>query len=454
MTGCGDEPTDAERFPTLTEAGARMLRRLREHPAAPVFRNRSGNRLTPDDLAALRAFEAATLDAPIGWTPGQVPDWVASFVRDCHAHVPAFRDRGAPMAAFERIATTRRADVAADVAAFVPDDVPTQRLINFRTTGTTGHPMQIPSHPQVAARYLVFHKRALRRVGVTLTHGRDQVGVVLLGHQRRCFTYVSVTPQMDESGLVKLNLHPVDWQHPDHRAEYLDALEAEVYAGDPISFAELLRLPVRHRPRALISVSMALSPALRARLEARFACPVLDIYSLNEVGPVAAFDPALAAHVLLQPRLYVEILDDDDRALPEGRRGEIAVTGGFNFCLPLLRYRTGDFGSLETRDGVPCIVDLGGRRPVRFRTAPGRWCNNIDVSHALAGVPLSHYAFRQDADGALTLALRPLERELHAADAQTALRTLFGSRPVRVETLEAEDKVLQYRSELPDGEVA
>lgn len=447
-------PTDAERYPTLTEAGARMLRRLREHPAAPVFRNRSGNRLTHDDLAAVRAFEAETLDAPVAWSPGRPPDWIGPFVRECHVQVPAFRQRGVPPESFGRIPSTRRADLAADVAAFVPDDVPTQRLINFRTTGTTGHPMQVPSHPQVAARYLVFHKRALQRAGVTLTHGRDQVGVALLGHQRRCFTYVSVTSQMDESGLVKLNLHPGDWKHPDDRAVYLDALEAEVYAGDPISFAELLRLPVRHRPRALISVSMALSPALRARLEARFACPLLDIYSLNEVGPVAVFDPALEAHVLLQPRLYVEILDEEDRPLPVGEQGEIAVTGGFNFCLPLLRYRTGDFGSLVVREGVPCIVGLGGRRPVRFRTAPGQWCNNIDVSHALAGVPLSHYTFRQEADGTLTLALRPLERGLYADDARLALRALFGAQPVRVETLEAEDKVLQYRSDLPDGEVA
>ena len=454
MTRRGDEPDDADRYPTLTHAGARMLRRLREHPAAPVFRNRSGNRLSAEDLVEVRSFEARTLDEPVSWTPGEEPGWVASYVAQCHAQVPAFRARGAPPQRFDEIPSTRRADLAGDIAAYVPDTAPIDRLINFRTTGTTGHPMLIASHPQVAARYLTFHKRALRRVGVTLTHGRDQVGVVLLGHQRRCFTYVSVTPQMDESGLVKLNLHPVDWQHPDDRATYLDALQAEVYAGDPISFAELLRLPVRHRPRALISVSMALSPALRSRLEERFACPVLDIYSLNEVGPVGVFDPALDAHVLLQPRLYVEVLDEADHALPAGARGEITVTGGFNFCLPLLRYRTGDFGSLAMHGGAPCIVALGGRRPVRFRNADGEWFNNIDVSHALAGVPLSHYGFRQAADGALTLSLRPHERALHAGQAVEALRALFGAQPVEVETLEAEDKVLQYRSELADAEVA
>ena len=136
-----------------------------------------------------------------------------------------------------------------------------------------------------------------------------KVGVVLLGCQQRCFTYVSVTPQMGESGLVKLNLHPVDWKHPDDRATYLDALEAEVYAGDPISFAELLRLPTRHRPRALISVSMALSAALRERLEARFACPVLDIYSLNTEPP--PLDGVITAVSTKAPLVQISLGSDD-----------------------------------------------------------------------------------------------------------------------------------------------
>ena len=58
------------------------------------------------------------------------------------------------------------------------------------------------------------------------------------------------------------------------------------------------------------------------------------------------------------------------------------------------------------------------------------------------------------ADGSLTLSLRPEERPLYADAAMQALRTLFGPQPVCVETLDAEDKVLQYRSELADAEVA
>jgi phenylacetate-CoA ligase len=447
-----DHVYDAERFPTLGEAGRRMLDFLRNHSAAPVFRNASGNRLLATEVEQLREFEREVDAASVGWASGQLPDWIAGHVASTFASVPHYRELGSPPLRFEDIAPVSRADFAADIARFVPDHVPLERLVNFRTTGTTGHPLLIASHPVVAARYLAFHKRALRRFGIELTHGAGQVGVVLLGFQRACFTYVSVTPTMGESGLAKINLHPDDWRDADDRARYLDALAPEVVAGDPISFTELLSLPLTMRPRALISVSMMLLPGLRAQLEQRFDCPVLDIYSLNEVGPVGVYDSAAGGHVLLQSHLYVEILDREGRAVAPGERGEITLTGGFNFCLPLLRYRTGDHASLMPVAEGPLLVGLCGRTPVRYQLDNGEWINNIDITHALKSLPLAHFGFHQAADGALTLRLTP--NALHLGDpARVLLASLFGSQPVAMVLLTAEDKIVQYTSNL-DGALA
>jgi phenylacetate-CoA ligase len=163
---------------------------------------------------------------------------------------------------------------------------------------------------------------------------------------------------------------------------------------------------------------------------------VLDIYSLNEVGPVGVFDPAVGGHVLLQPRLYVETLDT----------GEIAVTGGFNFCLPLLRYRTGDFGALVHGPDGPVLTGLSGRRPVRY-LAREAWINNIDVTHVLLPFPLPHFNVHQRADASVVLRIAPGGMPWAGA-ACAALARLFGG-SVAVEPLEADGKTLQYTSDLP-----
>ncbi len=440
--------SDLAYCPTLTDAGRRMLAQLRNHAAAPVYRNRSGNKLLAGEVAALRAHEREVMDAVIAWHPGEPPAWMAAFLRQVWATVPHYRACGSPPARLPDVPPISRADLSHDIAAFVPDDAEVARMINFQTTGTTGHPLLIASHPVVAGRYLAYHKRALKRFGVTLRHGAGQVGVMLLGHQRRCFTYVSVTPAMGESGLAKLNLHVDDWRDPDDRARYLDAMAPELIAGDPISFAELLTLPMTHRPAALMSVSMMLLPGMRARLEQRFDCPVLDIYSLNEVGPVAVHDDAAGGHVLLQHRLYVEILDGEGKPVAPGTRGEITVTGGFNFCLPLLRYRTGDYASLVHGPHGPVLVGLAGRSPLRYRTRSGAWINNIDITHALKPLAIALFGVHQRQDGGITLRLAP-GAMAQAPQARALLAPFFGE--ITVAALLAQDKIMQYTSDLQEA---
>ena len=443
-----DAITDSDRYPTLTEHGQNMLRFLREHPHAPTYRNESGNRLTIADVEGVKAFERETLAAQVGWPPTQQPIWLSEFVERCLREVPFYRAYGAVPKRFEHIPCTSRADLSRDIARFVPDPVSVDRMINFQTSGTTGHRLLLASHPAVAANYLAFHKRALRRFGVELQFGRGQVGVVLVGYQRKCFTYVSVTPTMNESGLAKINLHPDDWRDPADRAKYLDALAPEVFTGDPIAFAELAGLPLQSRPRALISTSMALLPGLRQKLEERFGCPVLDVYSMNEAGPVAVWDSTAHGHVLLQHCMYVEIVDDTGQPLPPGQRGEVTLTGGFNFCLPLLRYRTGDWASLRFGGPEPVLVGLEGRPPVMFRTMKGAQINNIEVTHALQPFALPQYTLHQDRNGKVRLTIARTAQTMDAV--REALLDLFGSgQPLEIQSVEGfGDKVIQYTSDL------
>jgi len=436
------DPTDADRFPTLSSAGQAILNHMREHPNAPVFRNQSGNRLLAEDIQKLKEFDDQLGLPKMGVAP---PGWVGDFIARAYETVPFYRALGPAPMRLSDVPPVSRSDFAADIAAFVPDDVPTDRMINFQTTGTTGHRMLIPSHPEIAGRYLSFHKKALKRFGITPQYGAGQVGVMLLGHQQPCFTYISVTPTMGDSGLIKLNLHPDEWQSNGDRAAYIDAMQPEFIAGDPLSFDVLLDIGCTWEPKALLSVSMMLTDGLRQRLESEFGCPVLDLYSLNEVGPIGVFDVKMCGHVLLQDRLWIETLNDD--LSPNDQRGEITVTGGFNYCLPLLRYRTGDYGELRANKGPPLIKNLSGRAPVRFKSATGQWHNNIDVSHALKHLSIAQYALHQNADQTLVLSLSSGARHLGDA-AVVAVRGLLGGLAIDVRDIASDDKVLQYTTDL------
>ena len=447
------EPDLQDRFPILHGPGRAMLRRLIEDPAAPIYRNQSGHRLIEADLPQLAAFEARMQALQVTQAAHQqialAPIWLQRLIQRSYTQVPFYRANGAPPKYFQDIAPITRAELSADVVQFVPDDISAARIIHYSTSGTTGHALMLPSHPRVAAGYRVFYELALARFGVTLRAGANDVGLLLIGHQQRCFTYVSVTPTRGESGLAKINLHANDWRDLGDRERYIDALQAELYSGDPLAFTELLTLATQHRPAALVSTSMTLLPALRQSLSARFDCPVLDLYSMNEAGPIAVFDAELDGYVLLQPELNVEILRPDGSVCAIGERGEITLSGGFNFCLPLLRYRTGDFASLVREAGEWLLRDLSGRAPVRYQTCSGAWLNNIDVTHALKPYALAQWTLLQRSDQALELAIQPY-RPMEANAIEKDLRALFGqNQALTIGRIAPNlDKVVQYRSEL------
>lgn len=446
----------ARRLPGLSRHGAALLQRLRTHPCAPIYRDHSGHRLDRWEVLHARWRHAwiahAALPPPGHALQPAPPAWLTRWTRAVWPRLPWRRRQSALAPPWHDIAPSQRADLSTSLAEHVTWDARRlDELICFATSGSTGHPLRVPSLPRVAADYQAYHRRALAHFGVRPRARRGEVGIVLAGCQQRCFTYVSVNPLQDECGLVKLNLMPHEWRHPDDRARYLDALAPELISGDPVSLNALAALPLSHGPRALLSTSMALSPALRVQWESHFGCPVLDLYSLNEVGPVGVFDPTLDGFVPLQPRLYIELLDEAGRVVPPGARGEIVVSGGFNPCLPLLRYRTGDHACWATTARGWVLRELQGRAPVRFRNAAGGWVNNIEISQALRVLPLTRFALHQAADGSLTLRVDAPHPETLAPALRAAVRRCLGNMPLVIVPLQADDKARQYSSELHGG---
>src|SRR3989338_3682638 len=311
-----------QRFPLITESGRRLLRRLEEDPHAPRFTHPGFNRLSAAGLRGAREFELQVHNEPPRWPPGEIPAWLDSFAAACFRDVPLYRRQAPRPARWTDLPTLDRADLNREPWSFVPDAQPLDDLIIYNTSGATGHPLDILTHPDVLALYTPLLRAALGQHGLTLDGGPDRVAILLACYQRRTYTYLAVSALFDQGAFVKINLHPAEWRTPEDRAEFIDHCAPEVISGDPLSFSELGQLPLRHRPKALISTAMTLTAGLQHSLEARFGCPVLDIYSLNETGPIAVADPSLGGFRLLQPPPYAEILDAAGGGRPPGpRRG-------------------------------------------------------------------------------------------------------------------------------------
>jgi phenylacetate-CoA ligase len=441
--------TEAERFPLLTEQSRARLRWLQQHEHAPRWTYQCGERLDTAGLADVQAFAARQRSQRCRWKFDQAPAWVPDFIERCRREVPFYRDR----LTRDPLPTCNRDDLRREPWSFVPDWADASELIVFRTSGTTGNLIPIPAHPVAPARYLPLFQAALAAHGVSLVGG-DRISVIQVAAQVRTYTFASVSSYLDGAGFAKINLNPADWTRSEDREKFFDACAPELVTGDPFALEQLAALSVQARPKGILSSATLLLPALRDRLQRSFGCPVIDVYSMNETGPIAfaRADSDADEHEILPHNLFVEILDESGRPLPPGQRGEIVVTGGVNPFLPLVRYRTGDFGALSFRDDVPRLVGIERRKPIIFHAADGSQVPSISVTVALFHIPLPFFSLHQARDGRLTFRTRcdaMVEDEI-----RQALIGLFGATPLQVEQVPWEvawsGKSIQYSRDAED----
>jgi len=158
------------------------------------------------------------------------------------------------------------------------------------------------------------------------------------------------------------------------------------------------------------------------------------------------------------PDLYVEIVDNEGRPVKEGEIGEICVSGGRNPYLPLLRYRTGDFGRLAPdQQGRLRLYDLQAREPIAFVDGDGLPVCMVDVARIIREWPLVQHEFSQQADRSCRLVIQPLAGYQVDVDmVREKLEKLFGPAvPVTVELDQhlgdsrPGGKVIPFRSLIP-----
>ncbi|UMY66398.1 MULTISPECIES: phenylacetate--CoA ligase family protein [unclassified Flavobacterium] len=114
--------------------------------------------------------------------------------------------------------------------------------------------------------------------------------------------------------------------------------------------------------RVCIVTSEMLFPDDKALMERQFGVPVVNEYGASELDLIAFENPQGAWQVNAET-LFVEIVDENGRAVPNGSEGRVVITSLDNRAHPFLRYDIGDVGVLsnDTTSGKPILEKLVGR---------------------------------------------------------------------------------------------
>jgi phenylacetate-CoA ligase len=101
-------------------------------------------------------------------------------------------------------------------------------------------------------------------------------------------------------------------------------------------------------------------------LEKQFGIPIVNEYGASELDLIAFQSRSFGTNgewLVNSETLFVEILDDDNQAVPNGTSGRIVITSLFNKAHPFIRYDIGDIGILDEKSTLkkPILQKLIGR---------------------------------------------------------------------------------------------
>ena len=100
----------------------------------------------------------------------------------------------------------------------------------------------------------------------------------------------------------------------------------------------------------------------RILLEKQLGVPVVNEYGSSEIG-IIAFENPEGEWLVNSETLFVEILDENNQAVPYGTEGRIVITSLDNKAHPFIRYEVGDYGILDEKSTSkkPILKKLIGR---------------------------------------------------------------------------------------------
>lgn len=313
--------------------------------------------LTTSEVSALQRQRFAEL---VGFAMRESP-FYRDFYRDFGLSETDLSD---PLLA-QRVPTIDRSVLRDNASRIVPLGTDPRIMRDARTGGSTGQPLRTKQDARVKSLALAW--RMYTWWGVEPYENLGRIGRWSFGVKQEVVNALQWWP----SRHAYLDAGYIDTAGMSAFSDRLDRIKPallEGYVGALLEFADYVERSGRRFPsiRAIGTTAAPLTASARQRISDVLKAPVYDEYRGSEVNWMAGeCERAEGLHVFADQR-QIDIVDDDDTAVPEGQPGSFAVTDLANRVFPIIRYRNGDKGSSVAGDcacgmGLPRIAPPDGR---------------------------------------------------------------------------------------------
>lgn len=284
---------------------------------------------------------------------------------------------------------------------------------DVQTTGTTGTPLRIFCDNAARQLNYAFFDDYIASVGIDPS-GKHVVlgGRVIVPPSQRTppFWRHSVFQNallMSSYHLQKDNIGTYIEAIQDFAPEYIEAYPSSIY------FVARHALQSKRRAfgvRGIITSAETLDTEQREVIERAFSCPVYDQYGCAEMAMFAG--QCIYGSYHIRPDYgHVEILDDNDVAVPDGVVGRVITTGFINYAMPLVRYDTGDLGAIDRQSSCSCGLQTPVLTVLQGRQDDVVICGNGStvgrLGSVLRGMPVEEAQYVQRVPGEIELNLVP-----------------------------------------------
>ena len=157
--------------------------------------------------------------------------------------------------------------------------------------------------------------------------------------------------------------------------EFISEKKITSLVGNPVQVLKIAGLAKMYgidiKLKSILLTADYVPDAIVKRLAVMWKCKVFEHYGMTEMcfgGGV--FCEFLTGYHMREADLYFEVVSDKGKALPDGEYGEIVFSTLTRKGMPLIRYRTGDYGRF-IKERCACGSELRLMEKIRRRADSG-----------------------------------------------------------------------------------